>query len=74
MKALPLQMTWTSETPTEPGWYWQHDRLGTDIVEVCERFGGQLFVMHGPCVEKLEAWDSDAIWYGPVEPPKVVEA
>ena len=71
-------MTWTTERPDEPGYYW--------IRNVKLRYGPESEATeHGPFVVKLDeneihftedeysmdgSWVVVAEWYGPIEPPK----
>jgi hypothetical protein len=62
-------MTWTSEKPTVPGWYWYRDNaVPSRIVEVSTRSGGALWVTrmqrNGCFVDRLYGQ-----WSGPIEPP-----
>ena len=67
-------MTWTSEKPTVPGWYWhrQHDAVnGVRFVRICEieRVGNTLFVL-GLQPGRFVLENASGAWAGPLEPPK----
>lgn len=63
-------MKWTSEKPTEPGWYWTklwHGRIL--VVEVARMPSGSLY-FYVPDVTK-RADDKDfVLWSGPLELPE----
>lgn len=70
-------MTWTSERPTVPGWYWYKPRWGgCEVVLLWNREcikDGQLWIARAgtPNAERLEGdtYFGDAKWSGPIEPP-----
>lgn len=53
-------MTWTTEKPTVPGWYWWRNKTRMDIFQVRQI--------------DIDIWDdvphAPAEWAGPLEPPK----
>lgn len=37
---------WTSEKPTQPGWYWRSKHIATDPVEIVYGTDGELWIKH----------------------------
>ena len=69
-------MTWTRETPTEPGWYWYRDREEPEpaIYRVSRTTGGDLLVVWTDCgidweLAHLARHAVGAEWCGPLEVP-----
>ena len=65
-------MNWTTEKPTQPGYYWCRQQLTSSIVQLqgneTELF---LFSFETRTVIRVhdEIENGDAQWYGPLAPP-----
>ena len=61
-------MNWTTEKPTQPGWYWLRNLIGLEIVKVWDtRRGLRVGFLNGNrCFLKM---DIAGEWAGPLEPP-----
>jgi hypothetical protein len=60
------RLTWTSERPTVPGWYWTLGRSGIPAVVYVERaHRGQLLEVNGRYVADLNRH-----WAGPLPMPE----
>lgn len=69
-----LVLTWTTEAPTEPGWYWAKPAVGAaDIVEVSRKGGAMSVVFYSAFSppDNVYVDDIDCQWAGPIEPPEV---
>lgn len=64
--ALPPAMTWTTEKPTKPGWYWWRRGTWMFIRTVHADDDGQCWA-DGYTVEQL--CEHDGEWAGPIAPP-----
>lgn len=68
--------TWTTEKPTEPGWYWFRfgpiDKPVMFWISVRAGIqGGELWVRHAlPLISEKPVSDYDGQWAGPLEPPE----
>jgi len=68
-------MTWTSDKPTQPGWYWWRNRVGVpkpyhddEIVKVYLKRGHlNIAFMNG---NRIDGIDIAGEWAGLLEPPK----
>lgn len=74
-------MNWTTERPTNAGWYWVRDsrRYGVAYVRQDTAFDGQkylwvvaLYPFHGTEQGLLNTWGTDTEWARPIEPPFLV--
>jgi len=68
-------LTWTTEKPTQPGWWLRSgdtpDSQGeAQIVAVRERFGGELHVDYAGSDVSEEVQYVGGEWVGPLEPPR----
>lgn len=63
-----VQMKWTKNKPTEPGWYWVEDRYGTDIVYI-KQVDDEFYIW---CEENSDIYplSEDAEWAGPIPEPE----
>ncbi len=65
------QVTWTTDTPTKPGWYWSQMRGGRpQIVELVRELDSDRITVGqtGAYVTDLEA--ENHRWAGPLMPPQ----
>ena len=67
-------MTWTTERPTEPGWYWRkmgqsEDWYSVVVVEFCQTQDGLGYLAPGFHSIQWPENDKDAEWSGPLRPP-----
>jgi hypothetical protein len=62
-------MTWTTQKPTRPGWYWYRDLpFRTEfVVNVCELVTGELFASADGFDQYVERLSGE--WAGPLEVP-----
>ena len=65
-------MQWTTEPPTEAGWYWVRRDGDIDVVEVDSAYcgeGGALYAWFtgNECEFRVESLSGE--WYGPLLPP-----
>ena len=75
-------MTWTKQTPSEPGWYWLLNPSGAPGLPTIVRISfdwetGRLLAIIPPSHPKASALvqdlqDFDAMWAGPIELPVVL--
>jgi len=70
LQVLKPVLKWTSDLPTQEGWYWWKMFNGTvkECVEVSLSSAGQLVVDDGDEVISLPTYGGE--WYGPIEPPE----
>ena len=65
-------MQWSSDLPTQAGWYWVKHRYGfgaPHIVHVIDR-RGKLTIKAGPTTPSLEKYyGANSMWAGPIELP-----
>ncbi len=70
-------MTWTTEKPTTPGWYWWHiDAVPACIAHIYQIEDGHWMAastewegLYEPHVYPLDSVSINARWYGPMERP-----
>ena len=68
-------MKWTTELPTEPGWYWfRNARLDKPTIVKVERYNKKLgaIIYHGltrGCAYFITVHDDTGEWAGPIEEP-----
>ena len=61
-------MSWTTEKPTMPGWYWHKGPFFEPMIFLLDKDEtGAMFLLEGGCWEFDEL---DGQWAGPLEPPK----
>lgn len=75
-----LQMNWTTEYPTKPGFYWIRNYAAIGVPEtepepavvhvVGEWIGDLEFYFPGNASSWAEEELGSAEWYGPIEPPE----
>lgn len=58
-------MKWTTEKPTEPGWYWYRTSRQQLIVEVV-RLREKMYVHNGHIADDLDDYTGE--WQGPLTP------
>ena len=69
---LPNSLTWTTEQPTKPGWYWWRDSEASEaqVVRVCvaddDVLGLRAETVNWDCL----VCECDGEWAGPIEEPK----
>ena len=73
--ALPRHLRWTSETPTEPGWYWYRrtDGGGRSVVMLYNAYlDGRMCVYRYPekPVPAKNFCNGDVEWAGPIPEPQ----
>jgi hypothetical protein len=62
------KLTWTTETPTVPGWYWWRNNTGYEaVVNVVRMPAGQLYFYVPDVSKSVESANGE--WAGPLEPP-----
>ena len=64
-----MQLAWTTERPTKPGWYWNRGQFNGNTVKVIHFIDDD---GDGPYIatsEDLALNALDGEWAGPVEPP-----
>jgi hypothetical protein len=64
-----MQLAWTTERPTKPGWYWYRGQFNGNTVKVIHFIDDD---GDGPYIvtsDDLALNDLDGEWAGPVEPP-----
>lgn len=62
-------MKWTTDKPTEPGWYWLKDRTQyPDMVYVQFRSSGDIWVRYHETFKHLNEYGNTAQWQGPLKP------
>ena len=64
------ELTWTSEKPTAPGWYWW--RSPTDRVMICDVYEWDYMFFVTTIGEPLRVGGMAGQWAGPI--PEPVEA
>ena len=69
-------MGWTSDLPSEPGWYWVCDGPGGEYVRPCEMWYDRHGEPHYHEFGEESSWILGQFrpsfwWYGPLEVPKV---
>ena len=69
---LAILPPWTTDTPTEPGWYWLRLRDAVDIVDV-EQTDEGLCILWDAAPRDRVADMRGAFWSGPLQPPGVPE-
>ena len=57
-------MKWTTDKPTEPGWYWIKTPTGISANGYVDYFDGELIGLTRP-----EEFPSSTKWAGPIEEP-----
>lgn len=75
------EMTWTTEKPTQPGWYWY--KKGRHRPFIVEIFKGEIFGYHGTDGKELIVDQNEFVrdldsrvrkmngqWAGPIFPPE----
>ncbi len=62
-------MTWTTQKPTQPGWYWWriYDDEPWQVVQVCVK-GDRIF--HKRIGSQFEIDTSKGAWSGPIKEPE----
>jgi len=63
-----MTLKWSKEKPTEPGWYWIKDNLGTEIVRI-EEISGTLSIWYERDYEAYPV-PNNAEWAGPIPEPE----
>jgi hypothetical protein len=66
-------LRWSREPPTEPGWYWVKDHVGTGIVEVVIRPGHRYLAIYEDSYPKgnfIPVAGILAEWAGPIPEPE----
>ena len=70
----PLPLTWTTNKPTQPGWYWWRNKPGAEKIERVQLFDFVWLKEPYLGVETQYArYPVSTIigeWAGPLEPPK----
>ena len=66
-------MTWTTEKPTKPGWYWYRGECGGHTVKVIHYIDDDGDGPYLATSEDLNLTDLDGEWAGPVEPPLMAQ-
>jgi len=60
-------LKWTSELPTQEGWYWYRDEDELVCLRLCLAEAG-LCVLYDGAFQPLDIFIGE--WYGPIEPPE----
>ena len=74
MTTQDSDMNWTTEHPTQEGWYWFRERnMEPEVVHVCLSRDDVMFEVQsvfgqGNTPIQGTAWDGE--WFGPLESPK----
>lgn len=68
-------MKWTTEPPTQTGWYWMGNSTGNAVVQVKHRKenGGYFSVVCGAVELDVNLWKAtgkEMYWAGPIEEPE----
>ena len=67
-------MKWTTNKPTEPGWYWvdEHDSWKPSIVLVHKHLTGGTLVAQecDACKTPVSEYNSSVKWSGPIQEPE----
>lgn len=65
-----LRLTYTSDPPAGPGWYWLRSRVGYECVVRVEEISGELRVNEFPGGPSVEVSVYGGLWAGPLKPPE----
>ena len=67
-------MTWTTEQPTVPGWYWLRTRGPSEVVVECGQLNSDMTVsmggFHWDLPLDYKYFPPDSEWCGPFYPPE----